>query len=640
MPLVDNTPLPRTGRGTLIVVAGAFLLLAGAIAIAASSMGAPDPTPGDDGRAPHAAATEQATAPAAPGRVPAARGAAAPDDARADAAAEVHGIVRSRDGRPMVGAMVVLLEAAGAAPGRALVYEAIEFARTARTPTDGAGRFRLPRRAPASPARVSASADGHASAMAFVASDARDEVVLELVPGLVLRGRVSAADGSGVGDGVVSVVQAWSAADFADSPGLALTEPDGTFAIGLAADATQCDLRVDSTRHGRDFFLAVATDVFADLRWQARASLRGRVRGVTSDHVGRLAVRVHGELRDAPVPAFRTGMRRQLVGVGTVRADGGYEVDGLQPGATYGAQLVQVSVEDAAIELSPRHADPFVPAAGQTIERDFEVSAPIVVRGRALTATSRRPAVGLRVQVEFGDQVLWEASRETDADGKFELRLTTGAGSYRLGAGPAPRLVERRFAAGETATVDLTVAEPVVLPVRVVDAGGARVESIRSQLWLTDATGRRFRLGDSRVLDAEGRARFEVYQPTRTLRLDVMRFPHGPRCATATLDVSAGEVLAEQTLTLPAAGDVIARIVDAAGKPRAGATVTITARYGDGETDTFHGQTDRAGRLIARGACRREPATFELSVDDRAPWQSPQLTPSAEGRFELGDVQA
>lgn len=640
MPVVDNSPLTRTGRGTLIVVAGAFLLLAGAIAIAASQLGAPDPTPGDDGRAPRTAATERATAPSAPGRVPAAAGSAARDEARADASAEVRGLVRSREGRPMVGATVVLLEAAAAAPRRALEHEAIELARTARTPTDGAGRFRLPRRAPASPAQVSASADGHASTMAFVAIGTRDEIVLELVPGRVLRGRVSASDGRGVGDGVVSVVQAWSAADFADSYGLALTEPDGSFAIGLAADAAHCDLRVDSTAHGRDFFLAVATDVFADLRWQARATLRGRVRGVTPDHVGRLAVRVSGELRDAPVPIFRSGMRRQLVGVGTVRADGGYEVEGLQPGATYAAHLVQVSVEDAEIELSPRNADPFVPTAGQTIERDFEVSAPIVVRGRALTATARRPAAGLRVQVEFGDQVLWEASRDTDADGKFELRLTTGAGSYRLGAGPAPQVVERRFAAGETVNVDLTVAEPVVLPVRVVDAGGAPVESIRTQLWLTDATGRRFVLGDSRVLDAAGRARFEVYQPTRSLRLDVMRFPNGPHCATATLDVSAGEVLAEQTLTLPAAGDVFARIVDAAGQPRAGATVTITARYADGETDSFHGQTDRAGRLAERGACRREPATFELSVDNRAPWQSPQLTPSAEGRFELGDVQA
>ena len=258
-------------------------------------------------------------------------------------------------------------------------------------------------------------------------------------------------------------------------------------------------------------------------------------------------------------------------------------------------------------------------------------------------STGRRPAAGchlLRATREGVDQVLWEASRETDADGEFELRLTSGAGSYRLGAGPAPQVVERRFAAGETVNVDLTEAEPVVLPVRVVDAGGARVESIRSQLWLTDTTGRRFLLGDSRILDAEGRVRFEVYQLTRSLRLDVMRFPHGPRCATATLDVSTGEVLAEQTLTLPAAGDVAARIVDAAGQPRAGAAVTITARYGDGETDTFHGQTDRAGRLDERGACRREPATFELSVDNRAPWQSPQLTPSAEGRFELGDVEA
>lgn len=641
MSLVDNTPLPRTRRGSLIVVVGAFVLLACALAIAASRLGEPDSATAAAGVAPRDAGTNSTSATSPAARVPTAENPGERDarsGASASVLAEIGGLVRSRDGRPVVGAMVVLLEATAAAAQRALEYEAIERARSACMATDGAGRFRLPRRAPAAPARVAATAEGYASAMVIVAPDARGDVVLELVPGRTLRGRVSASDGSGVGDAVVSVVQAWSASDYADSFGVALTEPDGSFTLGVHADTTQCDLRVDSAQHGREFFLAVAADVFADLRWQARATLRGRVRGVTSDHVGRLAVRVHGELRDAPVPVFRTGMRRQLVGVGAVRADGGYEVEGLQPGATYSAQLVQMSVEDAEIELSPRHADPFVPTSGQTIARDFEVSAPIVVRGRATTATSHRPAAGLRVQVEFGGLTLWEACRDTDADGRFELRLTTGAGSYRLGAGPVPRVVERRFAAGETATADLTVPEPVVLPVRVIDAGGAPVESIRSQLWLTDVNGRRSMLGDSRVLDADGRARFEIYQPTRELRLEVMRFPRGPRCATASL-VVAGETLAEQTLTLPVAGDVRARIVDAAGQPLAEAAITITARYADGAADSFHCQTDRDGRFDERAACRREPATFEISVDDRAPWRSPQLSPSADGRFELGDVQ-
>jgi len=205
MPLVDNTPPPRTGRGTLMVVVGAFVLLACAMAIAAGRLGEPEPAPGAGGVATEDAGTTSTSATSPPARVPTAGNPGDPDapSAHASVVAEIEGLVRSRDGRPVVGAMVVLLEAAAAAPQHALGYEAIERARSACMPTDGAGRFRLPRCAPDSPARVAATADGYAGAMVIIAAGARGDVVLELAPGRTLRGRVSAPDGDGVADGVV-----------------------------------------------------------------------------------------------------------------------------------------------------------------------------------------------------------------------------------------------------------------------------------------------------------------------------------------------------------------------------------------------------------------------------------------------------
>lgn len=617
----------------------------------------PSPSPSQTSPAARVPEPEPAVRDASgPGRV------AVPDtEPSRDAAslAKVTGLVRTPDGEPVPAADVVLVELPDGDARRYLAPIELPEDAVHRATSDAQGRFEIARSRAAGPAWVSAFREDMVGRRKEIGvrggpgPAASGEVVLELEPGRTLRGRVTGPDGAVLADALVTVAQSWSKADWGRGSGIAVTDARGEFALGVDADAVGCTLRVNAARHGQDLFRGVPTDVFAELRWQPRATLRGHVDGMTPEREGTVAVVARGELPDPPVPVFYTGMRPPLDIEATVAADGTYAIDDLQPGIAYEAILVGVKADQEKTHpfvlpgprLSSGTGDRFTPAPGDVVERDFALAAPIVVTGRVTTATSHRALGEAFVQVTKDGQPLWDGSRHTDADGTFRLRLVAGDGVYTFRAtpphwaldGPPAATVERRLLAGATVELDLEVPEPAVVPFRVVDADGRPVESVRTELSVTTADGKRSSIGDSQRLDAEGRSKFELFAAVAEVRIVVSRFPHGPHAAVALEDLAAGVPVPEQTIALPDGCDVVGVVQNADGTPAAQSIITVVARYADGTKDRFSTSTDRKGAFTAEGAFRAEPATFTVRHSSGARI-TVEAAPAADGRVDLGTV--
>lgn len=570
------------------------------------------------------------------------------------ASSMVTGVVRTLDGIPFAGAEVLFLNVQR---DDRFGIARIDDGLLARTTSGKDGTFTLSRPHAELAGWAIASAAGVVSARAWVRASTDDTpaepVVLELVTARTLTGRLLTTTGGPVADAIVTITQAWSEADHVDVFGATRTRADGTFELGLGAEATGCDLRIDSVTHGRDFFFKVALDGPVELVWHARTSLRGTVHGVGSIGADKPSVIAEASLPDAPVPVFRTGMQPRLMHETVLADDGSYLIDDLQPGMEYRAYVVAAAEATSPdglqtflrrTALTARDADAFTAIAGATVERDFELAAAITVRGTVRTSISRQPAAGLRIETQKDGKSLWDAYAETDEHGEFTLRLVAGSGEYRFraeGEGASSRaddaFLARHLVAGEDTEIELLVTEPIVWPIRVLDADGAPVESVQSELSVESVSGPGGGIGRPYVLDAEGRTRIWLFRTAKALRLTVSRFPRGPDTTTARIEVSEGLTLPELTIRLHRAADVQGRIVDAQGLPIGEVDVRIVARYDDGGSDSEYARTDRDGDFSTKSAVRAERARFTLRIDEKTIELDARL-PDATPCFALGEV--
>ncbi len=647
-----------SAKSTVIAgVAVALLAVLGAwLAWRPESMGSPEP-----GRAaPEVAAApaDRNTTAAAPVREPVADqgGEAAPVDTDDRVPLEgpmLEGLVVDAAGTPLPGARVILAElpARSDEPWIQVGGPPTPEVHTTRSGPDG--RFALQRAETATRGWICASLSGYAMDRHHLQAGAATDLVLEMHPGRNLEGRLLDGDGRPLPNVLLTTDQCWRESDFAEhSSGIALTDERGTFAIGIDPEAVACTLGAESPDHGHDVFVGVPTAGFAELRWNDRAVVEGQVAGMTAEQVGRVQVDVTGSLADPPIPVWRSGWNMLTRFSAEVDADGRYRVEGIQPGMTYDACLVEVptgtTTSRGRLRLSPDGLERFPLSAGEVVTRDFALQPPIVVTGRVLTAQSRQPLAGIRIAASKDGVTLHDVYAETDGDGRYEVRLTAGPGTYRLQAEPRWTLaqqkgdssgIDRLLDASQPHAIDLVLPEPTILGFRVLDLAGKPIESVRTSLSVESSDGRRASWGDSQRLDAEGRGSLRLFEPLARLRFHVSPFPDGPGAVQVLEDITPGVEVPELTFTLPPACDLAAGLVDADGIPLAATSVHVTAHYADGSQESTNATTDALGRLLLAGRMRaNSTARLRLSAQDAGSATSELAATLPDGTADLGVV--
>src|SRR5262249_38832575 len=149
--------------------------------------------------------------------------------------------------------------------------------------------------------------------------------------------------------------------------------------------------------------------------------------------------------------------------------------------------------------------------------------------------------------------------------------------------------------------VDLQVFEPMTLPIRVLDADGKPVTSIRYELNFQTSSGRRFGQGDSMRLDAEGRSAISLSIPVAELTLQVAAFAGGPLPEPRRCQPSPGMSLAEETFVLERTCDLALVLLDPRGVPLADSSLSADITYGDGRKETVGIRTDSKGAFRHSG---------------------------------------
>ena len=536
-----------------------------------------------------------------------------------------------------------------------------DAARILATVTGGDGDFRFDEVPAAGSARLSVLRRDRYAAPAFVelAQPAEgDGVTITLEEGRTVEGRVFGAGGRPVSDAVVSIHHAYNDDGHAGGGNFVVTDPAGRFAVSVGAGATALTIRVSSPTEGQEFFTAVEVgDVPLRLEYRPPAVLEGVARWTDGSPAAGLLVCASGEVPEAPPLQRYSGWRRRLEACAEVAPDGTYEVSDLLPGIVYDLAVFAPAREEeppvARTPLTPRFENRRTFAAGEVARWDPNVPRRIVVRGRVTTASTRTSVSGIDIAVRKDGKDLHTASSRTNAEGVYELPLTTGPGAYRICAspersfGPITELLAESFgktvvlAEGDDLELDLELFEPIRLPVRVLDARGQPVQSVQTDLSVQLPDGKRFGFGSSYRLDEDGRRVFEIFHPVKDFALEVSAFPSGPAVESERWSAVSGATLPEWTVTLPATCAFSGTAVDAAGEPLAKAALDIRARFKDGGTDSVAATTNDAGDFSVEGRLRAASVRLEIrrrGAGKEPSWTSEVLAPAPGETLSLGRI--
>jgi RNA polymerase sigma-70 factor (ECF subfamily) len=583
--------------------------------------------------------------------------------------AVVAGTVRDENGEPIASAGVYLAfhppaeedQGQDAMLGRFFRADYYRRSRFLEAESDGEGRFVFERVAETGTATLSAFKEGYSGALAAVKIEAesRSEADLVLAEGRTLTGRVTAADGSPVADAVVSVCQAWSQASHVfRGAGLAPTGADGRFRLGLGAGTAACHLRVNSDSQDQDFFIDVQVeDEGVELTLKEFAQVEGTITWSDGTPASGLTVRATGRLPEPPIPISRMGLRPTAVHNGLVGADGRYVIPGLHPRLGYDIFVIDLSLGERQASmspLSPRWQHSFRLEPGDVKVWDHAVPKPIVLRGRIHTERSGAPLHEGQVGIRKNGKRLGHVSVWADAEGFFEMRLNTGPGEYRVHAEPpvgfptseeASDLIDARFgrtlqlSSHQEVEVDLTIFEPAILPLRVIDHRGEPAENVRAVLHVTFPNGRKLSHDAPRLLDDTGRTSFLLYYPAAEFRYEIGAHPGGPTVETGRHAGEPGVTLPEETVVLPRVCDLTAVLRDASGKPCAECFIYLRVIYEEGPPAELGGRTDKQGTLEVRSRVRAAAFVLELrSQASKILWRSQRLDGTAGNALDLGEV--
>ncbi|MEQ8764453.1 MAG: sigma-70 family RNA polymerase sigma factor [Planctomycetota bacterium] len=562
------------------------------------------------------------------------------------ARASVEGSVLDEAGRGIAGAEVVLLvERYGNREfNKILAPDQVQRQRTRVTRSDAAGSYRFEDVPWLGTGMVSAYREGFGGARLQVTLEEGSPVEgldITLPTGTTFTGQVLDPAGQPVTDAVVSILEAYSAKDMTFGWGFSRTDGEGRFRLGLHVKATLATVRVNSEVHGQEIFQKVPVREPALLVYRPRATLRGHMRSRDGAPATGLQVCVQATLPDPDIPVTYTGLRPHLVLEAIVDAAGVYEIDRITPGLTYDISAGQAGPANGPFTPFQEVATGekrWKPEPGEVKEWSAEVTPPARVLGRVRTE-SGRAAVELPVHVSRDGTVIWQLYRQTDAEGCFEIGLIVDGGEYELSVGAgrseSDALASEIIApsSGERIALELTVPDPLVLPIRVLDSDGAPIESIRYQLDF-ERQGPDLKSSSSMRLDAEGRAQIEIWMTFESVQLEVHEFPDGLPQRSKRLPVPRSGRFDEIVFHLERSITLTGRVLVSQG-PLAESTVQVEIRRGE-QTEKRSVRTSKDGRFEARGLTTAGWAEIRITAE-AGTWRA-ERSVSVGDTFDLGEI--
>ncbi len=502
--------------------------------------------------------------------------------------------VRLRPAEPWTGRVEHPDGAAAAAVEVGYTPDGIVGRAPASTTTDAEGRFALPPPPPPAPGRriVLVARSGAALAALALRPDTPrpDPLVLRLVRGASLSGRVLDDHGRALEGVLVRAQPAWSLAR-ASGPGsdllhainsgtggglTGLTAGDGTFEIvGLPSGPWWVTLEHQGAARavGEPVQVEAADVPLGDLMLGGELTLEGSVLTPEGAPLAEVRVRLGA--------TARAGERPQSA---LTDLSGRFRFTDLAP------ERVWVEVEGAP-----------APGAGLREELDLPARGPLtfrVARGRRLTLDLSGPdgrVSGLVTLVlarpRAGEAGGYRASASAEAGEVVFHDVPPGHWILRAEAGPllaAPReLLE--VAAERDGRLALRLAAPALLEGLLRTASGAPVAG--GEILIGEsATGRARR---RTLSDGEGRYRFTGLAAGEH---DLLARGPGGAPVELRLGLSEGRTTT-QDLSLAPAGGLRLRALDERGRPLSGALVSVRAAEGRVAGASAQGRTDANGRL-------------------------------------------
>lgn len=333
-------------------------------------------------------------------------------------------LVRDAQGKPIVGADVVLVKRDG------------ESEKTESLKTDAQGRFSFDQSA--SKAQLSieifVGAPGYALQRALFTSLDKNEITLK--PGVTATGKVVDADGKPVADARVALTMLVLSAE--DEPNSSLryvqlealkdsalegalaakTDADGVWRLADLPVGSQGVFQLDDPRFARADKSGVAGEKLPDFKAVPGASLKGRVVNAEGKPVA--DARINANVGENGLSSYAST---------ATAPDGTYSLEGLPEGNA----TIKVSSPNSA--LAPTSIKGVAVTAGQTATApEIRLNAGVLLTGEVLDKATKKPVEGARVMAmgDFGNA----PSAATGKDGIYQVRVPTGQIRFYLYSQP------------------------------------------------------------------------------------------------------------------------------------------------------------------------------------------------------------
>lgn len=483
--------------------------------------------------------------------------------------------------------------------------------------------------------------------------ESRENVELTLEPGRRVRGKVLGTEGQPVSQAVVSVYHAYNKEEQVFQRHLAITDEGGEFLLTAGQESTHLTLRVNSEKHGQRFFIDLAlSEEPLVLRYPETGTISGTITWTTGQPAAGLQVVAVATVPEAPTLVSYSGWRVQQKLRGDIGADGSYRIEKLLPGFKYNLYVIDASLGERLAHLhpmSPRYEHHFEIQPGDELTWDLAVARQIRITGTVTTAVTESPVKGARISVRRDGKELFDVHGETDENGRYAVIVNQGPGRYLVTAVPRERysnvgeFIAEKFGheldlvEGETLELPLKLHEPILFPVKILDSGGAPIESIRFSVKATLPNGKRFGLSSSDRAPG-GLKTFEFHFPVKSFQIELGAFRGGPGVKLEPVSAEIGQEFPVREVSLPPAREFRGRLLDGEGKPRKGLQIQVEVSYRESERERIHLRTDDEGRFSRPASLRHESLTLEI-VDRKTKSRWEKEIPGGEETIDLGDIR-
>ncbi|MCC6797064.1 MAG: sigma-70 family RNA polymerase sigma factor [Candidatus Hydrogenedentes bacterium] len=496
--------------------------------------------------------------------------------------------------------------------------------------TDEAGQFVVKEIRFAGTTVITARAPGYASAMKYIALDeantSRENITLQLLPGMTVYGKLLSASGQPITDGVVRLVSS------ADADGgvannrvtglIALTDDSGGFELDIEAPGT-LSLGAQSELYGVATFSDVVanSDEVIELRYPQQSGVFGVVRNDDGSVVRDVQVQLDGHIRTSGVGPVAIGKTLNA----TTDASGAYRIANVDPGQRYSTKVIGAN----GVPLAD--GEPIEQlVAGTDYELNFTVKPQMTVRGTVYGTHSGKPLKGISVAAipeneqasRAGGPIERVVSEASGPEGEYSLTLSGDGGTYTLTASYSETsfidagvdLSDRpsvTLEPGKTVTQDIGVVEPATRSFVLVDESGNPVANAATAV---EVKGR-FNMAHSTSVgtDAEGHLTMPGLPSSKPISVIFSKSGY-LRAQSAVATSKPGETLPEEVVVMYKATAARALIINSDGTALTNEPVEVRITYGENEITKDGISTDADGYVLIPSELPATEVTIQISV--------------------------